>query len=157
MLQGLYILSYSLITMLAQALLPIALAFFTPLVQAKAGIAEVCEEYKVVSEWYIGENKDVLVEEIECLSGLAKSNSLVGRQTNSNVCGAQCKGLILCDLTYWTEVLVGNTSCFRDGTAPVANDCHVIADALRYESQNNATFPIPRVGHHGLFNRRLCD
>jgi hypothetical protein len=78
--------------MLAQALLPIALAFFAPLVQTNDGIAEVCEEYKIITEWYIGENKDVLVEEIECLSGLAKSDSLVGRQTGAvNVCGAQCE------------------------------------------------------------------
>jgi hypothetical protein len=153
LLQGPHILSYSL-TMLVQALLPIALAFFAPLVQANDGIAEVCKEYKVVSEWYIGENKDVLIEEIECLSGLAKSNSLVSRQANSNVCGAQCEGFMLCDLTYWTEVLVGNTSCYTTGTAPVANDCHVIGDALRYESQNNGTtFPIPMVEHYISFNR----
>jgi hypothetical protein len=81
--------------MLAQTLLPLALALFAPLVQAKAGLSEVCDEYKVVSEQYIGENKDVLVQEIECISGLAKANSLVGRQTNSsNVCGTQCENTI---------------------------------------------------------------
>ncbi|KAF5346410.1 hypothetical protein D9758_012760 [Tetrapyrgos nigripes] len=84
--------------------------------------AELCAGQATVTESFIGKNKDVKLEEISCASGLS-ARALEGRQTNtSNVCGANCV-----------------TNCFTpSGGGPDPNECHIIADALRFESQNTS-------------------
>ncbi|KIM37646.1 hypothetical protein M413DRAFT_448430 [Hebeloma cylindrosporum] len=79
---------------------------------------------EVVSTEFIGANKNVKLEHISC-NTLASSQaikhgtSLQTRQVPS-VCGAPCA-----------------TTCFTpSGGGPDPNDCHIIADALRFDSQN---------------------
>ncbi|KAF8908410.1 hypothetical protein CPB85DRAFT_1309351 [Mucidula mucida] len=89
----------------------------------------ICEGQTTLEEFYIGAEKNVKVEKISCATPLVQGSVLEARQTNgTNVCGATC-----------------NTNCFQpSGGGPDPNDCHVIADALRYESQNTgALFQVP--------------
>lgn len=105
-------------------LLPaLQVALASPLVGDQG--SDICPEQAVIVEYYIGEGKNVTVEEISCPQAIQRRD-LESRQTN--VCGAQC-----------------NTDCFiPSGGGPDPNDCHVIADALRYDSQNTAPlFTIP--------------
>ncbi|THU98210.1 hypothetical protein K435DRAFT_838230 [Dendrothele bispora CBS 962.96] len=90
---------------------------------------DLCAGETTVSETYIGANKDVKLEQISCAAGL-NSRALEARQTNNgtNVCGA--------NLLNYKHVL-GATHCFTpSGGGPDPNDCHVIADALRFEGAN---------------------
>ncbi|KAK0200155.1 hypothetical protein DFS33DRAFT_128283 [Desarmillaria ectypa] len=86
-------------------------------------LSEVCEGQITLSESYIGVDKNVKVETVSCPEGaLTKRDVVFSRQASNvtNVCGAQC-----------------NTVCFTpSGGGPNPDECHVIADALRYESQN---------------------
>jgi hypothetical protein len=70
---------------------------------------------------YIGEHKNVLVQTGSCPSDVVapvEKRTLEARQV-ADVCNAAC-----------------NTNCFSGTTAaPTTSDCHVIADALLYESQ----------------------
>ncbi|KAJ8502977.1 hypothetical protein ONZ45_g11254 [Pleurotus djamor] len=86
-------------------------------VSAKPIVSEnICPGGTVLSTTFIGEHKDVKLEELYC-PGLA-SRDLEARQ--ANVCGAQC-----------------NTNCFTpSGGGPDPNECHVISDALLFASQN---------------------
>ncbi|KAK7442994.1 hypothetical protein VKT23_015941 [Stygiomarasmius scandens] len=82
---------------------------------------ELCAGQTIVSETYIGENKDVKLQQISCAAGLG-ARALEARQNNNgtNVCGANCA-----------------THCFNpSGGGPDPNECHVIADALRFDSEN---------------------
>ncbi|KAJ7674082.1 hypothetical protein DFH06DRAFT_978991, partial [Mycena polygramma] len=82
-------------------------------------ISSVCEGQVTLSETYIGEDKNVLVRHATCPTYGTKVKTLVDRQLD--VCGNQCT-------TYCTPATGG----------PNTNDCHIIADALRYNSQNIA-------------------
>ncbi|KAK0489913.1 hypothetical protein EDD18DRAFT_559178 [Armillaria luteobubalina] len=93
-------------------------------------LSEVCPGQVTHSETYIGVDKNVKVETVSCPDGaLTKRGDLIPRQTSNvtNVCGAQC-----------------NTLCFTpSGGGPDPNECHIIADAIRYDSQNiGSTFTI---------------
>ncbi|KAJ7907191.1 hypothetical protein B0H13DRAFT_2662491 [Mycena leptocephala] len=80
---------------------------------------EVCEGQVTLSETYIGQDKNVHVQFATCPKYEAKVKTLEARQV-VDVCGDPC-----------------TTSCFTpSGGGPVPNDCHIIADALRFDSQN---------------------
>ncbi|KAI0778060.1 hypothetical protein BD413DRAFT_608727 [Trametes elegans] len=94
-----------------------------------AGGSLACNNEVVVSETFIGANKDVKLTTSHCgdaphVNAHGKEvASLSKRQANTtatNVCGAQC-----------------NTFCFNpSGNGPNEDDCKIIADALLYDSQN---------------------
>ncbi|KAI0089796.1 hypothetical protein BDY19DRAFT_86079 [Irpex rosettiformis] len=69
--------------------------------------------------YHIGKDKNVHAEVVQCDGiPLTPPSEILPRQVN--VCGAQC-----------------NTNCFTpSGGGPDPNECHVIADALLYDSQN---------------------
>ncbi|KIK64070.1 hypothetical protein GYMLUDRAFT_241285 [Collybiopsis luxurians FD-317 M1] len=83
----------------------------------------ICPDQVLVSETYIGEDKHVKLQTFTCpLATESKvmpaKRDLESRQTN--VCGNTCQ-----------------TFCFPpSGGGPNPNDCHVIANALRFDSQN---------------------
>jgi hypothetical protein len=83
---------------------------------------------EIIAEEYIGEDHNVKMTTLSCSEQIQPRHILAERQAPVNVCGAQC-----------------NTNCFLPaGGGPDPNDCHVIADALRYDSQNvGALFAIP--------------
>ncbi|KAJ3508298.1 hypothetical protein NLJ89_g5837 [Agrocybe chaxingu] len=90
----------------------------TPVVQeAVCGV-----DSQVLSESWIGAKKNVKATTLFC-PGLTKVGRSVLEERQAapvNVCGATC-----------------NTNCFSPaGGGPDPNECHVIADALRYESEN---------------------
>lgn len=127
-----------------------------------------CQNPKELSTSYIGLNKDVKATTYSCGNvgngtiganvtspearsledddSLGKRGSGGGQYTN--VCGATCK----CSLEtshspfYSPLSCPGDTHCFNPaGGGPDPNECHVISDALRYNSQNIANiFNIPR-------------
>nr|BAL02926.1 hypothetical protein [Pholiota nameko] len=90
-------------------------------------IEDICQGNKVVtSTQFIGENKNVKLEHITCdaikASEVAEKGALLQARQTPNVCGAPC-----------------TTDCFLPaGGGPDPNDCHIIADALRFDSQNVA-------------------
>ncbi|KAG7440326.1 uncharacterized protein BT62DRAFT_938141 [Guyanagaster necrorhizus] len=90
-------------------------------------LSEVCKGQVTLSEYYIGVDKNVKVETVSCPEiSHAKRSDLSSRQASgaTNVCGAEC-----------------DTSCFTpSGGGPDPNECHVIADALRYDSENTGTY-----------------
>ncbi|PBK84564.1 hypothetical protein ARMGADRAFT_1000311 [Armillaria gallica] len=93
-------------------------------------LSEVCPGQITLSETYIGADQNVKVETVSCPEGaLTRRGDLISRQASNvtNVCGTQC-----------------NTFCFNpSGGGPDPNECHVIADALRYDSQHiGSTFTI---------------
>jgi len=89
------------------------------------GLQSVCSSPKVASETYIGKDKNVKVETIQCaepprVSSRDAGDSLVEKR-QTNVCGATC-----------------TTNCFTpSGGGPNPNDCHVITEALIFDSQND--------------------
>ncbi|KAI0809002.1 hypothetical protein BC629DRAFT_1590103 [Irpex lacteus] len=91
----------------------------TPLLSSAVPDLSECKGQKTIST-YIGKDKNVHAEVVQC-DGIPLSSDvgILPRQ-NNNVCGAQC-----------------NTNCFNpSGGGPDPNECHVIADALLYDSQN---------------------
>jgi hypothetical protein len=98
---------------------------FSLLVASKPTIASLESRCTIETNFapsYIGEFKNVLVQTASCPSDVLPpvERNLEGRQASVNVCGANC-----------------TTNCFAGATnAPTTSDCHVIADALLYESQN---------------------
>ncbi|KAF8067042.1 hypothetical protein FPV67DRAFT_1670500 [Lyophyllum atratum] len=86
-------------------------------VEAEAGA--VCSGQVTVSESFIGEDRNVKVEVATCPKAIVQPRALLeGRQTN--LCTVNC-----------------TRNCFLpSGGGPDPNDCHIIADALRFESQN---------------------
>ncbi|KAK7688307.1 hypothetical protein QCA50_008678 [Cerrena zonata] len=95
---------------------------------APESISTFCQSPTVISEVYIGEQKNVKVDAISCANKVTDVVQIEKRQTPVNVCGAQC-----------------DTHCFPpSGGGPDPNECHVISDALLYDSQNvGALFNIP--------------
>jgi len=116
---------------LAAYALPNILATSSPAIPDE--VSALCESPTAISEAWVGENKDVKMTSYSCtnISGngnsTAEESSLTKRA--NNVCGAQCV-----------------TDCFNPaGGGPDPNECHVISDALRYNSQNiGNVFDIPR-------------
>jgi len=96
-------------------LLPCALAAAVP-------AAEHCQNYRVIDTAYIGRDQDVLVQYTTCENVAAPATPRAIKARQANECGAS--------LLF--------TTCFTDtGVAgPDPNDCHVIADALLYDSQD---------------------
>ncbi|PFH48159.1 hypothetical protein AMATHDRAFT_76868 [Amanita thiersii Skay4041] len=96
------------------------LCFFTLTFSAGLALAgKVCEGETVLSEEFIGKDKNVKMQRLTCPQRSITGRSLEARQTN--VCATPC-----------------NRNCFSGGvgTGPDPNECHVIADAILFESQN---------------------
>jgi len=90
----------------------------------------ICKGNQVITATqYIGAEKNVKMDYITCDSVNQSDGALLqSRQAAANVCGANC-----------------TTDCFNpSGGGPDPNDCHVIADALRFDSQNIA--PVFQIG-----------
>ncbi|KAF8898027.1 hypothetical protein CPB84DRAFT_1847936 [Gymnopilus junonius] len=86
-------------------------------------------EVEILSETYIGKDHNVKMTTLSCSTKVHASNTLSARQTTPvDVCDANC-----------------NTNCFIPaGGGPDPNECHVIADAILFDSQNvGALFTIP--------------
>ena len=104
---------------------------------------------EVVSEEFIGKDKNVQMTTLACPDIEPAHGSLISRQTvppTVNVCGTNCEPYFLPysdhDIPFWGQL--GTTNCFvPSGGGPDPNECHVIADALRYESQNTGEFLPP--------------
>ncbi|KAF8884162.1 hypothetical protein BD779DRAFT_794074 [Infundibulicybe gibba] len=99
-----------------------------------ASVAATCKGRVVTSETFIGKDKNVKMETFNCSDTVKRSVdvNLDARQTAPvNVCGANCA-----------------TNCFLPaGGGPDPNDCHVISDALLFDSENiGATFTIGGTG-----------
>ncbi|KAH8091379.1 hypothetical protein BXZ70DRAFT_1011192 [Cristinia sonorae] len=110
-----------------------------------AGLSALCEDPSVVSESYIGDNKDVKMTAYSCSNVIAgagndtsdahkREDDLEEGETSLTkralgVCGATC-----------------DTHCFNPaGGGPDPNQCKVISNALRYYSQTSGNvFNIPR-------------
>ncbi|KAI0791902.1 hypothetical protein C8Q75DRAFT_732281 [Abortiporus biennis] len=109
--------------MLFTTILGLVSLSFIPLASSIAIPDEMyCREPVVVSTSYVGQNKNVKMEVLQCdtIDPHIIADSLVKRQTSTNVCGATC-----------------NTNCFApSGGGPNPNDCNVIENALRYDAQN---------------------
>ncbi|KAJ7143797.1 hypothetical protein C8R44DRAFT_602678, partial [Mycena epipterygia] len=81
-----------------------------------------CQGQVTLSETYIGQDKNVKVQFATCPEYGSKVQTLESRQAPVDVCGNNCMRV---------------TSCFPpSGGGPDPNDCHIIADALRFDSQN---------------------
>jgi len=97
----------------------------TPLVHGLN--TNVCDGAVTLASTWIGEAKNVELKSVFCLLNQRHGHDVqqhvlpVQQQTvPTNVCGAQCA-----------------TNCFTPaGGGPDPNDCHVIADALRFDSQS---------------------
>ncbi|KAJ6462723.1 hypothetical protein DFH09DRAFT_1493155 [Mycena vulgaris] len=110
--------------MLPVFLLSIAALFFkfsaASVTVLPAGGDAVCVGQVTESETFIGQDKNVKVQQVTCPDVRIQSRVLGARQNTSDVCGNTC-----------------GTNCFTPaGGGPVPNDCHIIADALRFDSQN---------------------
>ncbi|KDQ23168.1 hypothetical protein PLEOSDRAFT_1090748 [Pleurotus ostreatus PC15] len=82
--------------------------------------ATLCPGGTVLSTSFIGENKDVQVNQLYCPADKQPRVARDLKVRQANVCGATC-----------------NTNCFLPaGGGPDPNECHIIADALRFESEN---------------------
>ncbi|KAI0344325.1 hypothetical protein BDW22DRAFT_1406685 [Trametopsis cervina] len=99
-------------------------ALLVPLLLAAASLSSAvpeiqeCKGQKTISK-YIGKDRNVLAEVTHC-DGIPVTSEAALLPRQSNVCGANC-----------------NTNCFTpSGGGPDPNECHVIADALLYDSQN---------------------
>ncbi|KAJ7143777.1 hypothetical protein C8R44DRAFT_758874 [Mycena epipterygia] len=80
----------------------------------------VCVGQITLAETYIGQDKNVKMQYASCPDFGIRSRVIDVRQTVPDVCGTPC-----------------GTNCFPpSGGGPDPNDCHIIADALRYDSQN---------------------
>ncbi|KAJ6629410.1 hypothetical protein B0H10DRAFT_2184378 [Mycena sp. CBHHK59/15] len=119
--------------MWSSALVTVAAAFFhfsaASVISARGDT--VCAGQVTLSESYIGEDKSVKVQHVTCPDvsvAAVQPRALDTRQAVENVCGATCMVIF--------QRICG-THCFTpSGGGPVPNDCHVIADALRFENQN---------------------
>lgn len=127
-------------------------------------LAALCESPAVLSEFYVGENNDVQMTAYSCANAVGGGNSTqasthsaraddsessLTKKGYTNVCGGQCTSRVS-SFRYAVEAdvvsLAGTTHCFNpSGGGPDPNECHVISDALRYNSQAiGNVFNIPR-------------
>ncbi|KAI0770890.1 hypothetical protein BD413DRAFT_693624 [Trametes elegans] len=95
-----------------------------------------CKNEVIVSETFIGANKDVKLTTSHCgdaphVNAHGKQVASLSKRQAANVCGAQC-----------------NTFCFNPaGNGPNEDDCKIIAGALLYDTQNTgALFNISASG-----------
>ena len=106
----------------------------------------VCEG-QVTSETHIGQDNNIKVQFTTCTQTAPEPPRLFldAYQSTppSNVCGLPCKSSTLWYRSGpWSPAIahvisLGTTNCFTPaGGGPDPNECHVIADALLYDSQN---------------------
>ncbi|KAF9526787.1 hypothetical protein CPB83DRAFT_794296 [Crepidotus variabilis] len=130
--------------------LAVFLTLLLPLLSAANPLVEdICQGATVVSESLIGKDKNVQMSTLSCpklLPNVSKSKPFLARGASAsalNVCGKNC-----------------TTNCFiPSGGGPNPNECNVIADALRYESQNTgAIFQVQNgtTGNSVLMTYRSC-
>jgi len=109
--------------MKASILLPLAFGIFTKVSATPLGsdlISAACDGAITLASAWIGEAKNVEVKAISCANLFLEHQNELAIIPPTNVCGATC-----------------NTNCFNPaGGGPDPNECHVIADALLYDSQN---------------------
>lgn len=136
-------------------------------------ITTLCQSPTVVSESSVGQNSDVNMVAYSCANVVANNSSVTSpRDLNhesslvkraTSVCGATCTSCLSSCLAYmWlishSSHLAGDTHCFNPaGGGPDPNDCKVISDVLRYDSQNTAnTFNIPHSAAVVRMQYRSC-
>ncbi|KAH8104002.1 hypothetical protein BXZ70DRAFT_677274 [Cristinia sonorae] len=103
--------------LLAMVALPSVISFAIP-----DEVFSFCQSPTIVSETLIGEDGNVEVQALQCANTLTPAETGVDKRQNLpvNVCGATC-----------------DTNCFvPSGGGPNPNECHVISDALLFNSQN---------------------
>ncbi|KAJ6483615.1 hypothetical protein C8R47DRAFT_566132 [Mycena vitilis] len=108
-------------------------------------VEQVCEGQVTAAEKYIGQDKNVLVQQATCptFGSNLKVKTLESRQLD--VCGNTCEERAAKRIAAVTSYPIGTTNCFTpSGGGPNTTDCHVIADALRFNSQN--TGPLFTIG-----------
>jgi len=116
----------SFISMKISILVPLLISIFTTKISATPLVYDLntnlCDGAVTLASTWIGKAKNVQVKSVFCPNLYhQRRDELEQRQTNStNVCGAPCA-----------------TTCFTpSGGGPDPNDCHVIADALREDSES---------------------
>jgi hypothetical protein len=111
--------------MKASILLPLAFGIFTKTSATPLGfdlLTNLCDGAVTLASTWMGEHKNVEMKTILCPHLYPEHNEMLlhAQSSSTNVCGANCA-----------------TNCFNpSGGGPDPNDCHVIADALRYDSEN---------------------
>lgn len=96
-----------------------------------------CHSPTIVSENYFGESNDVKFQVIQCANSHEAQDTTELIKDQVNVCGAACKYTPPSHRSRTNFFIQGTTNCFNpSGGGPDPNECHVIADALRYDSQN---------------------
>ncbi|KAJ6540976.1 hypothetical protein DFH09DRAFT_1322838 [Mycena vulgaris] len=106
-------------TLISVALLfsTVSAASVAPVEKSVASAGQACVGQVTFSETYIGQDQNVKLQFATCPEYGTQIKALEGRQLD--VCGNTC-----------------TTSCFTpSGGGPNPNDCHIIADALRFDSQ----------------------
>ena len=111
---------------------------------------KVCDGAVTLASIWIGEAKNVEIKSVFCPNGpngpqpepRDVQHVLGHPQLESvpvgNVCGAHCRFSHDFLFRFYKFILSsGTTTCFNpSGGGPDPNDCHVIADALRFDSEN---------------------
>ena len=102
----------------------------------------VCDGAVTIASTWIGEAKNVEMKSIYCPNLYQRrdvQHVLEQPQTIPvDVCGAPCRFSHDFLFRFWKFNLIsGATTCFTPaGGGPDPNECHVIADALRFNSQS---------------------
>ncbi|KAI6046637.1 hypothetical protein EDC04DRAFT_1486148 [Pisolithus marmoratus] len=100
-----------------------------------------CENEKVLSTYFIGENQEVEAQVLSCSNLPNLTTRSVAQKRQTNVCGNTC-----------------NTNCFTPaGGGPNPYDCQVIADALFYDNQNIGTLFNITVGNPIFMQYATCE
>ena len=110
---------------------------------------KVCDGAVTLASIWIGEGKDVEIKSVYCPNLYqpprdVPSQHVLGQPQlesapGTNVCSAPCRFSheFLFRFQKFTTPFAGTTTCFTPaGGGPDPNDCHVIADALRFDSEN---------------------
>ncbi|TCD66355.1 hypothetical protein EIP91_001460 [Steccherinum ochraceum] len=109
---------FTIIAALSLSFIPLALS-----AAVSDNVLSLCQSPQVVDERFIGQDKNVRLQALKCANSLIheRETSLEKRQTLPiDVCGNEC-----------------DTNCFVPaGGGPDPNECHVISDALLFDSQN---------------------
>ncbi|THH16315.1 hypothetical protein EUX98_g9320, partial [Antrodiella citrinella] len=108
---------FSTFSAFALSLIPVALSVAT--IQEESLFSR-CQSPQVTEEHFIGKDNNVKVQALHCANDLIREREETLAKRQIDVCGAEC-----------------DTNCFPGGTGgPNPNDCHVIADAILFDSQN---------------------